>query len=86
MAGLVEPGWGLAMEVTIHGSADASKVLMTSNVVYGREGFCGSATQAGLSRITGSVPPDVAVVQVQAGNPCGFSHARRANEDGVDLN
>ena len=86
MAGLVEPGRGLAMGVTIHGPADASKVLMTTSVVHGSEGFCGSATQTGLLQITVSLPPDVAVVQVLAVNPYGFSHARRVNEDGVDLN
>ena len=75
----------LAMDVAVHGPPDASKVLMTTSAVHGVEGFCGSAIQTGLLAQL-RLPPDVAVVHVHAVNPHGFSHARRVNEDNVDLN
>lgn len=78
-------GEDLAMDVAVHGPVDASKVLMTTSAVHGIEGFCGSAIQTGLLKSL-SLPPDVAVVHVHAVNPHGFSHARRVNEDNVDLN
>ena len=78
-------GEALAMDVAVHGPADASKVLMTTSAVHGVEGFCGSAIQTGLLQAL-TLPPDVAVVHVHAVNPHGFSHARRVNEDNVDLN
>jgi predicted deacylase len=78
-------GEGLAMDVAVHGPANASKVLMTTSAVHGIEGFCGSAIQTGLLQQL-TLPPDVAVVHVHAVNPHGFSHARRVNEDNVDLN
>lgn len=75
----------LAMDVAIHGRADAPRVLLTTSAVHGIEGFCGSAIQSGLLQEL-SLPKDVAVVHVHAVNPFGFSHARRVNEDNVDLN
>jgi len=78
-------GETLAMDVAIHGPADASKVLMTTSAVHGIEGFCGSAIQTGLLHDL-ALAPDVAVVHVHAVNPHGFSHVRRVNEDNVDLN
>lgn len=78
-------GEALAMDVAIHGPADASKVLMTTSAVHGVEGFCGSAIQTGLLPAL-TLPPDVAVVHVHAVNPHGFSHVRRVNEDNIDLN
>ena len=78
-------GERLAMDVAIHGPADAAQVLMTTSAVHGIEGFCGSAIQTGWLQSL-SLPPGVAVVHVHAVNPHGFSHARRVNEDNVDLN
>ena len=78
-------GETLAMDIAVHGPADAAKVLMTTSAVHGIEGFCGSAIQTGLLQHL-ALPPDVAVVHVHAVNPHGFSHARRVNEDNVDLN
>jgi len=75
----------LAMDVAIQGPSDASHVLMTTSAVHGIEGFCGSAIQSGLLQQL-ALPPGVAVVHVHAVNPHGFSHARRVNEDNVDLN
>ena len=78
-------GEELAMDVAVQGPADAAQVLMTTSAVHGIEGFCGSAIQTGLLHCL-SLPPGVAVVHVHAVNPHGFSHARRVNEDNVDLN
>lgn len=78
-------GEELAIDVAVHGPADAAQVLMTTSAVHGIEGFCGSAIQTGLLHNL-SLPPGVAVVHVHAVNPHGFSHARRVNEDNVDLN
>lgn len=78
-------GETLAMDIAVHGPPHASKVLMTTSAVHGIEGFCGSAVQTGLLQHL-ALPPDVAVVHVHAVNPHGFSHARRVNEDNVDLN
>jgi hypothetical protein len=78
-------GEQLAMDVAIHGPADAAQVLMTTSAVHGIEGFCGSAIQTGLLQNL-ALPPGVAVVHVHAVNPHGFSHARRVNENNVDLN
>ena len=78
-------GEALGMDVAVHGPTNASRVLMTTSAVHGIEGFCGSAIQTGLlQKLT--LPADVAVVHVHAVNPHGFSHARRVNEDNVDLN
>ena len=85
---LPEPGAqgeALAMDVAVHGPAQASRVLMTTSAVHGIEGFCGSALQSGLLQAL-RLPPGVAVVHVHAVNPHGFSHVRRVNEDNVDLN
>ena len=78
-------GEQLAMDVAVHGPADAAQVLMTTSAVHGIEGFCGSAIQTGLLQCL-SLPPGVAVVHVHAVNPHGFSYKRRVNEDNVDLN
>ncbi len=78
-------GETLAMDIAVQGPADAAKVLMTTSAVHGIEGFCGSAIQSGLLQHL-TLPPGVAVVHVHAVNPHGFSHARRVNEDNVDLN
>ena len=78
-------GEELAMDVAVHGPADAAKVLMTTSAVHGIEGFCGSAIQTGLLQNL-TLPHGVAVVHVHAVNPHGFWHARRVNEDNVDLN
>jgi len=78
-------GEALAMDIAVHGPADATKVLMTTSAVHGIEGFCGSAIQSGLLQHL-TLSPGVAVVHVHAVNPHGFSHARRVNEDNVDLN
>ena len=78
-------GEELAMDVAVHGPADAAQVLMTTSAVHGIEGFCGSAIQTGWLQSL-SLPPGVAVVHVHAVNPHGFSHARRVNENNVDLN
>ena len=75
----------LAMDVAVQGPPDAAQVLMTTSAVHGIEGFCGSAIQTGLLQHL-TLPPGVAVVHVHAVNPHGFSHARRVNEDNVDLN
>ncbi len=75
----------LAMDVAVQGPPDATRVLMTTSAVHGIEGFCGSAIQSGLLQHL-TLPPGVAVVHVHAVNPHGFSHARRVNEDNVDLN
>ena len=75
----------LAMDVAVQGPPDAAQVLMTTSAVHGIEGFCGSAIQTGLLQQL-TLPPGVAVVHVHAVNPHGFSHARRVNEDNVDLN
>ena len=75
----------LAMDVAVQGPPDAARVLMTTSAVHGIEGFCGSAIQTGLMQQL-ALPPDTAVVHVHAVNPHGFSHARRVNEDNVDLN
>lgn len=75
----------LAMDVAVQGPPDATRVLMTTSAVHGIEGFCGSAIQTGLLQHL-TLPPGVAVVHVHAVNPHGFSHARRVNEDNVDLN
>ncbi|TXI60840.1 MAG: DUF2817 domain-containing protein [Limnohabitans sp.] len=75
----------LAMDVAVQGPPDATRVLMTTSAVHGIEGFCGSAIQTGLLQHL-TLPPGVAVVHVHAVNPHGFSHARRVNEDSVDLN
>jgi hypothetical protein len=78
-------GEPLSMDIVIHGAVDATRILLTTSAVHGIEGFCGSAIQAGLLEEL-SLPPGVAVVHVHAVNPHGFSHARRVNEDNVDLN
>lgn len=83
-------GEALAMDVVRIGAAHARSLLIVSSGVHGAEGFCGSGCQIALlhddellARVERS---GMALLLVHAVNPYGFSHLRRVNEDGIDLN
>lgn len=78
-------GEPLATDVVLDGPADASRMVLTISGVHGVEGYCGSAIQCGLLDLGPVVPPDTAMLHVHAINPYGFSHARRATEENVEL-
>ncbi len=71
------------------GSPIANKVVIIISGTHGVEGFAGAAVQNDLlSRLQHdySVPEEVAILLVFALNPYGFSHLRRCDGEGVDLN
>jgi hypothetical protein len=83
-------GETLAMDIVREGSADATRVLLITSACHGVEGFCGSGVQVHLLRDSGfralAAARGVAVVQVHALNPHGFSGWRRTTHENVDLN
>ncbi|WP_281278299.1 M14 family metallopeptidase [Paraburkholderia dinghuensis] len=80
----------LATDVVLDGPADASNLLIVISGCHGVEGYCGSAIQTGLLELAPTVTSpraeNTAVLHVHAINPYGFSHARRATHENVDLN
>ncbi len=70
------------------GRKDADNVLFLISATHGVEGFAGSAIQYDvLQQLSKTALPDkLAVVIIHALNAWGFSHQRRVNEDGIDLN
>lgn len=81
-------GETLSIDVARMGPANPHTLLITSSGVHGIEGFCGSGAQISVlnEKLLADMPAGVAVVHVHALNPYGFAHARRTNEDNVDLN
>ncbi|MEN0106804.1 MAG: M14 family metallopeptidase, partial [Pseudomonas sp.] len=83
-------GEQLAIDVALHGQADAPNLLVISSGCHGVEGFCGSAIQ--VDRLNDdawfatSTRDDLAVLYIHALNPYGFSHLRRVTHENVDLN
>ena len=71
------------------GPRDAARLLVLNSGTHGVEGAYGSAAQVAWLRKGGKpfqLPPDVAVLLIHLINPWGTAHARRVNEDNVDLN
>ncbi|MBU0655128.1 MAG: M14 family metallopeptidase [Gammaproteobacteria bacterium] len=70
------------------GRNDAENVLVLISATHGVEGFAGSAIQHDvlLQLARTALPDNLAVVIIHALNPWGFSHLRRVNEKGIDLN
>lgn len=80
----------LAIDVALHGAANANKLLIVSSGCHGVEGYCGSGVQ-----ITAMQDADfhsrcqrdgISVLYLHALNPYGFSHIRRFTHENVDLN
>lgn len=83
-------GEALAMDVALLGDASSDHMLVVTSGLHGVEGFCGSGCQVAMlhdglqeERLRDS---GVALLLVHAVNPWGFSHLRRVNKDGIDLN
>ena len=81
----------LAIDVVILGADEersASPAVVVSSGLHGVEGYFGSAVQlALLERLQlRSVESGIKIILIHALNPFGFKHARRCNEDNVDLN
>ena len=83
-------GEDLAMDAVLAGPANARGLVVVSSAVHGAEGHCGSGCQQAMLEdddlFARLARQDVAMLLVHAVNPYGFSHTRRVNEDGVDLN
>jgi hypothetical protein len=82
-------GEALTIDVASRLHPGARATLVVSSGTHGVEGYFGSAVQlAALSGPSGALRREapVNVVLVHAVNPYGFAHARRVNEDEVDLN
>ena len=83
-------GEPLAIDVLRLGREDSESVLLLSSGTHGVEGFCGSGCQVALLHDEDLIQRvrsgRTALLMVHAINPYGFSHVRRVNEDGVDLN
>lgn len=73
----------LTMDWAWTGSADASRVLVTTSGVHGVEGFAGGAAQLEIIALPTT---DIATLHVHAINPYGWANLRRVNENNVDLN
>lgn len=81
-------GETLFTDIAWLGAEDAANVLVLISATHGVEGFAGSAIQHDtlLQLAHTALPTDMAVVIIHALNPWGFSHQRRVNEQGIDLN
>jgi predicted deacylase len=81
-------GEPLYTDLAIMGPLDAKNILVLQSGTHGVEGFAGSAIQTGLLRegIASKIPVNTSIIMIHAINPYGFAHARRFNEDNVDLN
>ena len=83
-------GETLALDVVLDGPAHAQALLIVSSGCHGVEGFCGSGVQVALLR-DGALREQahqcgVALLQLHALNPWGFSWLRRTTQENVDLN
>lgn len=79
----------LSTEILWLGPESANKVVVLISATHGVEGFVGAAVQTDLlKRLTQGyqLPVDTAVLIIFALNPFGFSHYRRCDEQGIDLN
>ncbi|MBE0587627.1 MAG: DUF2817 domain-containing protein [Betaproteobacteria bacterium HGW-Betaproteobacteria-9] len=80
----------LALDVARWGPADASRMLLVSSGCHGVEGYCGSGVQIAALRdeewLRKAAVAGVTVLFLHAVNPYGFSHARRATHENIDLN
>ncbi len=84
-------GETLAMDVVLDGAAaGADRLLLISSACHGVEGYCGSGVQVALlgdaAFRSAARDAGVAVLQVHALNPYGFSWWRRTTHENVDLN
>jgi hypothetical protein len=83
-------GEQLAIDVALHGNADAPNLLVLSSGCHGVEGFCGSGVQVDRLNddawFAATQRDDLAVLYIHALNPYGFSHLRRVTHENVDLN
>lgn len=81
-------GEALFTDIAWLGDENATNLLVLISATHGVEGFAGSAVQhdALLRLAHTELPPGMAVLMLHALNPWGFSHQRRVNEAGIDLN
>lgn len=79
-------GEKLAMDLAWLGSLDADRLLVVQSATHGIEGFAGSAIQSALLHQCAALPERTALLLIHAMNPWGFSHKRRVDEAGIDLN
>ncbi len=87
---LGQNGEQLAMDVVRDGPVHAKALLIISSACHGVEGFCGSGVQIALLQDAAwraaAKAAGVAVLQIHALNPYGFSWWRRVTQENVDLN
>jgi hypothetical protein len=80
----------LAIDVAALGEAASSSLLVVTSGMHGVEGFAGAGCQVALLQddLFAAVVAQakIAVLFVHAVNPYGFSHARRVDQDNVDVN
>jgi hypothetical protein len=80
-------GKDLTVDFGYFGDSKASKVLVHISGTHGVEGYIGSAIQSKIiSSKLDKLPEDTAIVFIHGLNPWGMAHARRFNEENVDLN
>ena len=81
-------GEELAVDVAAYGPRKGHVLFLVSSGVHGAEAFANSAaqTQAIKFNLMAGLPRDCGLLMVHGLNPHGFSHMRRVNEEGVDLN
>ncbi|SFX29108.1 DUF2817 domain-containing protein [Marinospirillum alkaliphilum] len=76
----------LALDAVWLGRMDARRLLVLQSATHGIEGFAGSAVQVAVLHQALTLPEDTALLLLHAMNPWGFSHRRRVDEAGIDLN
>lgn len=76
----------LALDAAWLGPRNAARLLVVQSATHGIEGFAGSAVQAALLHESPALPDDTALLLLHAMNPWGFSHRRRVDDAGIDLN
>ncbi|UTW58809.1 DUF2817 domain-containing protein [Kordiimonas sp. SCSIO 12603] len=76
-----------AIDVAIAGDLNASRLMVINSGTHGLEGLAGSGIQTGIiDQLENYNISDIALCFIHALNPWGMVHARRQNEDNIDLN
>lgn len=81
---------GLYTDAVLLGKQQARQTLVLISATHGVEGYAGSAIQRFLLQYlqsdTAVISADWNILMLHALNPWGMQHARRCDQDGIDLN
>lgn len=80
----------LVCQTAFIGPANCANLVVLIGGTHGVEGFTGTAVQCDLFRLLAAgslvIPPDTALLCINALNPWGYAHCRRCDGEGIDVN